>query len=143
YAGTRDINLAMHRGEVNGECGMFTSSVRAQFSEDVKIGQLKLVIQMGAKRSDAFGSIPSVFDYAKNEEQRAVLDVHFGQLLLGRPWAGPPGIPPDRLAALRQALVATMKDAEFLSDANRAGLDIDPASPDDVDALLRRFAAFP
>src|SRR5438067_4275370 len=81
YAGTREINLAMHRGEVNGECGRFASSVRAQFSEDVKIGQLKLVIQMGAKRSDAFGSIPSVFDYARNDEQRAVLDVHFGQLL--------------------------------------------------------------
>jgi tripartite-type tricarboxylate transporter receptor subunit TctC len=143
YAGTREINLAMHRGEVNGECGMFTSSIRAQFNEDVRSGQLKLVIQMGAKRSDAFGMIPSVFDYAKTDEQRAVLDVHFGQLLLGRPLAGPPGIPPDRLAALREALAATVKNAEFLSDAGRAGLDIDPASAEDVEALLERFARFP
>jgi hypothetical protein len=98
---------------------------------------------MGAKRSDAFGRIPSVFDFGKTDEQRAVLDVHFGQLLLGRPLAGPPGIPPDRLRALREALGATMKDAEFLADANRAGLDIDPASPEDVEALLARFARFP
>jgi len=64
-------------------------------------------------------------------------------LLLGRPWAGPPGIPADRLKALREALVATMKDPEFMSEANKAGLDIDPASPEEVDELLKRFAAFP
>jgi hypothetical protein len=47
------------------------------------------------------------------------------------------------LKALREALTATMKDAEFLSEANKAGLDIDPASVEEVDALLKRFAAFP
>ena len=143
YPGTREINLAMHRGEVNGTCGMFTSSVKAQFMDDVKTGRLKLVIQMGSKRSDEFGNIPSVFDYAKTDDEKAVLDVHFKQLLLGRPLAGPPGIPADRLKALRDGLVATMKDAEFLSEANRAGLDIDPASPEEVMDLLRQFSAFP
>ena len=59
------------------------------------------------------------------------------------PLAGPPGIPADRLAALREALFATMKDPQFLSDANRAGLDIDPASAEEAEALLKRFAAFP
>jgi tripartite-type tricarboxylate transporter receptor subunit TctC len=143
YAGTRDINLAMQRGEVNGTCGMFASSVKAQFMDDVKAGRLKLVIQMGNKMSDEFGPIPSVFDYAKTDMDRAVLGVHFKQLLLGRPWAGPPGIPADRLKALREALVATMKDHEFMAEANKAGLDIDPASPEEVEALLKRFAAFP
>ena len=143
YAGSRDIMLAMQRREVNGVCGLFTSSIRAQFDDDVRIGRLKLVIQMGAKQSDALGAVPSVYDYAKTDEDRAVLDVHFKQLLLGRPLAGPPGVPRDRVAALREALAATMKDAEFLSDAGRAGLDIDPASAEEVEALLRRFAAFP
>lgn len=143
YPGTREINLAMHRGEVNGTCGMFASSVKAQFMDDVKSGRLKLVIQMGSKKSDEFGNIPSVFDYAKTDEDRAVLDVHFKQLLLGRPLAGPPGIPADRLKALRAALVATMKDPEFLAEANRIGLDIDPASPEEVMELLKRFAGYP
>jgi hypothetical protein len=98
---------------------------------------------MGNKKSDEFGAVPSVFDYAKTDEERAVLDVHFRQLLLGRPLAGPPGIPADRLTALRDALTATMKDAEFLAEANKAGLDIDPASVEEVDELLKRFAAFP
>jgi hypothetical protein len=143
YAGTRDINLAMQRGEVHGTCGLFGSSIKAQFLDDVKAGRLKIVIQMGNKTSDEFGKIPSVFDYAKTDMDRAVLDVHFKQLLLGRPWAGPPGVPADRLTALRDALAATMKDPEFLAEANKAGLDIDPASPDEVEALLKRFAQFP
>src|SRR5262245_3620632 len=143
YAGTRDINLAMQRGEVHGTCGLFGSSIKSSFADDVKAGRLKVVIQMGNKKSNEYGAVPSVFDYAKTDEERAVLDVHFRQLLLGRPLAGPPGIPADRLKALRDALTATMKDPEFLAEANKAGLDIDPASAEEVDALLKRFAAFP
>jgi tripartite-type tricarboxylate transporter receptor subunit TctC len=143
YAGTRDINLAMQRGEVHGTCGLFGSSIKAAFPDDVKAGRLKIVIQMGNKKSDEYGAVPSVFDYAKTDMDRSVLDVHFRQLLLGRPWAGPPGIPADRLKALRDALIATMKDPEFMAEAIKAGLDIDPASAEEVEALLKRLAAFP
>jgi tripartite-type tricarboxylate transporter receptor subunit TctC len=133
----------MHRGEVNGICGLYASSIRSAFPDDVKSGQLKLVIQMGSKISDVFGKIPSVYDYAKTDTDRAVLDVHFKQLVLGRPVAGPPGIPAARLKALREAFQATMRDKDFLAEADKLGLDIDPASADEVEALLRRFAAFP
>ncbi len=142
YKGTRDINIAMQRGEVNGTCGMFGSSVKAQFAAEVQDGRMTLFIQMGSKRSDEFGKIPSVFDYARTEEDRAILQFHFGQLLLGRPLAGPPGIPADRLKALRDALFATMKDPQFLAEATKAGLDIDPVSPEEVDKLLKQFASF-
>jgi tripartite-type tricarboxylate transporter receptor subunit TctC len=142
YKGTRDINIAMQRGEVNGTCGMFGSSVNSQFGAEVKDGRMKLFIQMGSKRSGQFGKIPSVFDYAKTDEDRQVLQFHFGQLLLGRPLAGPPGIPADRLAALRKALFDTMKDPQFLAEATKAGLDIDPVQPDDVMTLLKQFGAF-
>jgi tripartite-type tricarboxylate transporter receptor subunit TctC len=142
YAGTRDIDLAMHRGEVNGECGLYASSIKAQFLDDVKSGRLKLVIQMGPHKSSEFGAIPSVFDYAKTGEQRAVLELYFDQLVLGRPLAGPPKMPADRLAALRAAFMATMKDKAFTAEAQRVGLDIDPASADEVDKLLQHFATF-
>ena len=143
YSGTREINLAMNRGEVSGSCGLFTASIQSQWPDDVKSGRLKLVIQMGNKKSDTFGNVPSVFDYAKSEEDRAVLEVHFGQLLLARPLAGPPGIPPERLMALREAFLATMKDEQFLADATKNGIEIDPATGDEVQATLARFAAFP
>lgn len=143
YAGTRAIDLAMQRGEVNGICGLYTSSIKADFHDDVASGRMKLVIQMGPKKSREFGDIPSVYDYAKTDEQRAVLDLYFKQQVLGRPVAGPPGIPPARLAALRQAFLTTMKDKDFLAEANRVGLDIDPATADDVETLLQHFASFP
>jgi tripartite-type tricarboxylate transporter receptor subunit TctC len=142
YKGTRDINIAMQRGEVNGTCGMFASSVKAQFANEVKDGHMKLFIQMGSKLSNEFGKIPSVFDYAKTDEDRQILQFHFGQLLLGRPLAGPPGIPAERLAALRTALFETMKDPQFLAEANKAGLDIDPVTPDQVMEMLKQFTAF-
>jgi tripartite-type tricarboxylate transporter receptor subunit TctC len=143
YPGTREINVAMQRGEVNGVCGLPGSSVKSVFSSELKDGRLKLFIQMGSRRSDEFGKVPSVFDYAKTPEDHAILQFHFGQLLLGRPLAGPPGIPTERLAALRGALLAVAKDPEFLADAQRAGLDIDPASAEEAMSMLARIAAYP
>jgi tripartite-type tricarboxylate transporter receptor subunit TctC len=143
YPGSRDLNLAMHRGEVDGVCGLDASSIRSQWPDDVSSGRLKLVVQMGNKTSAEFGDVPSVFDYAKTDEQRAVFEVLFKQLLLGRPLAGPPGMPPERLRALREAFAATMQDAEFLADAGKVGIEIDPASAEEVDDLLKRYAAYP
>jgi tripartite-type tricarboxylate transporter receptor subunit TctC len=143
YPGTREVNLAMHRGEVNGVCGLYVSTINATFRDEVANGLLKPVIQMGNKTSDQYGNVPSVFDYAKTDLDRAVLDVHFKQLLLGRGVAGPPGIPADRLKALREAFLATMQDKDFLAEAEKIGLDIDPASAEEVEQLLMRFAAYP
>ena len=143
YAGTRDINLAMNRGEVNGSCGLFTSSITSQWASEVKSGQLKLVIQMGPKKTDMFGEIPSVFDYVRTDEQRAILDVHFKQLLLARPLAGPPDVPPDRLDALQKGFFQTLDDPKFQADAQRTGVEVDPVTPTQIRDLLQSFAAMP
>lgn len=143
YPGTREISVAMQRGEVNGVCGLPGSSVKTVFPSELKDGRLKLFIQMGSRRSEEFGAIPSVYDFAKTDEDRAILDFHFGQLLLGRPLAGPPGIPADRLAALRAALLAVAKDPQFLADAEKSGLDVDPASAEEANMLLRKIATYP
>lgn len=143
YRGTADINLAMQKGEVNGGCGMFGSSIKSQWSQYLKSGELKLVLQMGAAKSQEFGAIPAAIDFAKSDEDKAVLEIHFGQLALSRPVAAPPGVPADRLAALRAAFDATMKDKDFLAEARKAGLDIDPVNAAGAIALLNRFAAMP
>jgi tripartite-type tricarboxylate transporter receptor subunit TctC len=143
YEGNKEVNLAMQRGEVNGACGLFLSTIKAQFLRDVQEGRLKLVIQMGPKTTDEFGPVPSVFDFVKDEDDRKVLELHFGQVLLGRPLAGPPGMAEERLAALRKAFTELMKDPEFLADAQKANLDIDPATGEQVHSLLVRFADYP
>jgi tripartite-type tricarboxylate transporter receptor subunit TctC len=143
YAGTREVNLAMQRGEVHGACGLFLSSIKSQYLRDVEEGRLKLVIQMGPKTTDIFGPVPSVFDFAKSDEERQVLELHFKQILLGRPIAAPPGVPAAILETLRTAFMRTMYDPDFLEDARKGNLDIDPASGAEVEKLLRHFADYP
>jgi tripartite-type tricarboxylate transporter receptor subunit TctC len=143
YAGTREVNLAMQRGEVHGACGLFLSSIKSQYLSDVREGRLKLVIQMGPKTTDIFGPVPSVFDFAKSDEERAVLELHFKQILLGRPIAAPPDVPPGIVDTLRTAFMRTMHDAEFLEDARKVNIDIDPVSGGEVEGLLRQFADYP
>lgn len=141
YAGTRDISLAMSRGEVNGTCGLYTSSIKSQWSQELASGQLKLIIQMGPKKLTTFGDIPSVYDFVTSEEQRAILDVHFQQMLLARPLAAPPGTPPERLEALKGAFAATLADPEFLQMAATAGIDIDLVTTDQIRKLLGGLAS--
>jgi tripartite-type tricarboxylate transporter receptor subunit TctC len=142
YPGSREINLAMARGEVNGTCALFTSSINTQYADDVKSGRMKIVVQMGAKKMNTFGDVPSVYEFAKTDEQRQIMDTHFGTLLLARPIMGPPGIPAERLAALREAFFAMMKDKEFLDEAQRTGIEIDPVSPEQTQELLAKFAHY-
>jgi tripartite-type tricarboxylate transporter receptor subunit TctC len=143
YAGTREVNLAMQRGEVHGACGLFLSSIKSQYLRDVQEGRLKIVIQMGPKTTDIFGPVPSVFDFAKSDEERRVLELHFKQILLGRPIAAPPDVPPSILETLRTAFMRTMVDPEFLEDAKKVNIDIDPVSGAEVEELLRQFADYP
>ena len=143
YAGSRGVNLAMQRGEVNGACAMSGSSIKAQYLQDVKEGRLKLVIQMGPTTTNDFGNVPSVYDYVKTDDDRKVLEFHFKQGMLGRPLAGPPGVSKERLAILRKAFQDTMKDADFLADAQRANIDIDPATGEQAEELLVQFGNYP
>jgi tripartite-type tricarboxylate transporter receptor subunit TctC len=143
YDGQKEVNLAMQRGEVNGACGLFVSSIKAQWLPDVKAGRLKQFVQMGPKTTTEFGDVPNVFDYARSDEDRKVLELHFKQTILGRPFAASPNLPKDRLAVLRKAFIETMKDPEFLADAQKMNLDIDIATAEQVENLLREFASYP
>ncbi len=143
YAGQKEVNLAMQRGEVHGACGLFVSSIKAQWLPDVKAGRLKLFLQMGPKVSEEYGPIPDVFDFVKSDVDRKVLELHFKQTALGRPFVASPNLPKERLAALRKAFMETMADKEFLADAQKTNLDIDPASGEEAQKLLAQFADYP
>ena len=104
---------------------------------------MKLIIQMGPQKDKTFGDIPSVFDYAKTDEQRQIFSINFDQLALGRPFMAPPGIPEDRHAALSNAFAATLQDPALLADAKKMKVDIDYLSGDDAKKLLKQFADYP
>ncbi len=143
YQGTKDISLAVERGEVDGMCGLFVSSIKASYLNMVKAGDLILLIQMGSSRTEEFGKVPSVFDYAKSDRDRQVLEIHFDQLALARPIMAPPGVPQDRAAVLRKAFADAMKDPQLLADAKKVNIEIEPVSGAEVEKMLIKFADYP
>jgi tripartite-type tricarboxylate transporter receptor subunit TctC len=143
YEGQREVNLAMQRGEVHGACGLFVSSINAQWLPHIQSGALKLFLQMGPKTTAQFGAVPDVFDFVKNDEDKQVLELHFKQTVLGRPFMASPNLAKERLAALRKAFLETMRDREFLADAQKVNLDLDIATAEEVEQVLKQFAAYP
>ncbi len=139
YPGAQDVVLAMDRGEVEGVCGITIAVLKSRLSQQVASGQLVPIIHDAMRPHAELPGVPSVYDFAKSDDDRRVLDLLFGWRVLGRPIATPPGIPPERLAALRKAFDAAVSDQRFVADAAKAQLDIAPAAGAEVASLVARL----
>jgi tripartite-type tricarboxylate transporter receptor subunit TctC len=136
FPGSAEISLAMERGEVDGRCGWSWSSVKAEKPDWLRDHKVNLIVQLALNKAQDLPDVPLITDLAKTDSQRQILKLIFGRQTMGRPFAGPPGIPADRRQALRAAFDATMKDAEFLADADKRKLEINPVSGADIDTLI-------
>ncbi len=143
YPGSNEINLAMQRGEIAGACGISLAILNSTYGNDYRAGRLKAFLQTSLSRSKELEGVAHVYDYAKTDEDRGVLDMIFGRYVLGRPILSPPGVPADRTKALRAAFMATMSDPEFLADAKKMKLEINPSSGEDVEKMVIRFFSYP
>ncbi len=143
YPGGNDVNLAIERGEVDGRCGWSYSSIKSQKTAWLKEKKINIIVQMGMAKHPDLPNVPSLIELAKTEEQRQMLRLIFTQLVLGRPFMAPPGIPEDRKIALRQAFDATMKDREFLEEAAKLDLEITPVGAQAIDDLLAELYRTP
>ena len=146
YPGSREIGLAIDKGEVLSACGFAWPSISVTnagwFGEK---GTMRVILQTHVKghaELNAMG-VPNAMSYAKTDEQRAMLELFFAQQVFGRPYVVAPQVPKDRVEALRKAFWATLKDPELLADAKRANLEVDPVSADDVQALIAKIYASP
>ncbi|MBX9774843.1 MAG: hypothetical protein K2Y71_10580 [Xanthobacteraceae bacterium] len=139
YPGAQDVVVAMDRGEVHGVCGISIAVLKSRLAHQIKSGELVPIIQDSAKPHPELPGVPSVYDFAKSDDERQVLDLLFGWRVLGRPIAAPPGVPAERLAALRKAFIDAMHDKRFVADAAKAQLDIAPASGEAVASLVARL----
>jgi tripartite-type tricarboxylate transporter receptor subunit TctC len=136
YPGGNDVNLALERGEVDGRCGWSWSSVESTRKSWVTEKKITILLQLSLKKHPDLPDIPLITDLAKTDEQRQILKLIFARQPLGRPYLAPPGIPQDRVNALRKAFMDTMKDKEFLAEAAKAQLEITPVSGEDVQKLV-------
>jgi tripartite-type tricarboxylate transporter receptor subunit TctC len=143
YPGGNDVSLAMERGEVQGRCGWSWSSIKATRMDWVRSRKIMILIQMSLGKHPDLPEIPLVTDLAKNEEQRQIFKLIFARQVMGRPYMAPPGVPKERVAALRQAFDETMQDKEFLAEAERSQFEITPVAGVRLEALVNEVYKTP
>ena len=141
--GGADINLGMERGEVNGRCGWSWSSLLSQAKPLLDQKKISVVIQFGLEKHEDLPNVPLIMDLATTPENKAALRLITSRQSIARPFAAPPGIPPERLAALRAAFDATMKDPQFLAEAKRLDLEVRPVNGGEVQKLIEEAYASP
>jgi len=143
YYSAAETVLAIQRKEVDGRCGWSWSTLSSRNKELLTSNQIKVVLQLTDKKLDELGDVPSVLDVAKEPAQQAVLRLIIARQTMARPYVTPPGLPPERLDALRKAFDDTMNDPQFLADARRLDIDIRPTTGREADALIAQVYATP
>ena len=137
YPGGNEVGLAMERGEVKGRCGWSWSSVKSLHMDWVKDKKIHLLVQLSLEKHPDLPDVPLVMDLAKNDDQKRILKLIFTRQVMGRPFLAPPGIPADRVKALRTAFMDTLKDKDFLAAAAKAKLEITPVAGDKLQTLVK------
>ncbi len=141
--GGADINLGMERGEVDGRCGWSWSSLLSQSRSLLDGKKINVVIQLALEPHEDLKDVPLVMDLPASEEDKAAMKLIVSRQSIARPFAAPPGVPAERIAALRAAFDDTMKDPEFLAEANRLSLEVRPVNGVAVDTLIKEVYASP
>ena len=143
YESTPKIHLAMERGELHGNGATNWSTLKALNSNWLEEKKVRLLVQWALKPHPELGTVPLIFDAAKNEADRAALNLVVTRLEYGRPFFMPPNVPAERVAALRRAFDATMKDPGYLADADRLKIDVEPLTGEDVARLVEQVSRTP
>jgi tripartite-type tricarboxylate transporter receptor subunit TctC len=145
YPGGTEMILAMERHEADGRCGWSWTSLLSRSRALLDNKQINLTLQIALEKDKhpALADVPLIVDLTNDPQKKAALKLIVSRQAIARPFAAPPGVPADRARALREAFDATMKDAEFLAEAKRLSLDVEPVTGAEVAALIRDVYASP
>ena len=143
YKSTQDIHLAMERGEIHGNGATNWTTLLALNGDWVKEKKVNAIAQWAFKKHRDLPNVPLVLELAKNDQDRAALELAIARLEYGRPFFVPPGVPADRVQALRRAFDATMKDKDFLADSAKAKLEIDALTGEQMQEVIARVLRTP
>jgi len=139
FPGSTDGLLAVERGEVDGALTSWNTmkSTRMDWLTDKKA---VLLVQYVTERSPELKDVPTLVELAKNDADRKLLTFAVSSAELGRFIIAPPGLPADRVTALRRAFDASMKDSELLAEINKAKLDFEPATGEELAKIVAQTA---
>lgn len=143
YESTAKIHLAMERGEIHGNGATNWTTLNALNGDWVREKKVRVIAQWALKKHVDLPDVPLVLDLAKTDADRSALRLMVARLEYGRPFFMPPGVPADRVQALRRAFDATMKDPAFLADAEKLKLEIDPLTGEQVAAVIEQVSRTP
>jgi tripartite-type tricarboxylate transporter receptor subunit TctC len=132
YRSTNEILLAVQRDEVGGMIGIALDSFQLSAEKDPDI---RVLFQMGLKRNPDLPDAPLIQEFAKTEEQKAVLGAVFASFEIGRIFAVA-DIPASRLEALRKAFASAVTDPAFIADAKKLRLNVSPETPEEVESII-------
>ena len=140
YKGTSDIRLAAESGEVAGLCGLSWASAKSTWRKGLESGNVTIVLQSAPNPHPELPKIPVAINLAKTDEARRLIQVGIHDTsAITYLYSLPPGTPRERVQLLRRAFQDTMKDAEFLAEAKKANLDVDPAAGEELEKLVNGF----
>jgi tripartite-type tricarboxylate transporter receptor subunit TctC len=137
YKGSASVKLAMQNGEVKGICGLPYSTVTSFWADMLGSGQLKLIFQFAGKPLADHKGLAQIKDYLKTDEQRSIANLIFATYEVSRLFSTQSAVPPARIKALRAAFDATMKDKQFLADAEKTKIDISAISGEEAERIVR------
>lgn len=137
YASSAEVDLAMTRGEVVARGGASYRGFLAERPEWIRDRLVNILVQAGGAREPDLPDVPLMHELGKTPEQQRLLRLISSSVAMGRPFLAPPETPADRLAALRQAFDAVMKDPDFIAEARKLELDLNPATGDRIAEIAR------
>ena len=145
YAGMAQVQLAMERGEVDGIAGdsWYDGQGQGISLNWFQNGTVRTIALIGSKRPPELANVPLLVDLAQDPDTRRLLELFSSPPQVGKPVVMGPDVPAERVAAMREAFKATMSDSEFLADAAKLSLPIDPISGEELTALVKRLMATP
>jgi tripartite-type tricarboxylate transporter receptor subunit TctC len=143
YKNTTDAALAVERGELEGIAYWSWSALRSSHMHWVKEGKINMLFHTGDRVHPEIPQVPLIRNLVNDPVKKQALDFILARELLGRPFLAPPGVPADRVKALRDAFVKTLQDKEFLADAEKRQAEINLVTGEEVEDVLRKAAAAP
>ena len=142
YRTSEDVNLGMERGEVQARA-FSIGSIESQHPDWLSEHKVTVLLQAGVRRDKALPNVPLLTELAKTDEQRQIFKLISSSPALGQFYVAPPGVPADRLAILRHAFAATLKDPAFLADTAKIRFAIEPMSADEVAQIVHDTVTTP
>jgi tripartite-type tricarboxylate transporter receptor subunit TctC len=137
YRGAGDVLIAIDRGEVHGVCmslGQFRTS-----EQKFKDGKLHYLLRAEESALPGVPDVPSIYDFAKTNEQRQLMRFIFSSTEFGRPYLFPPGVPKDRIDFMRKAIAKTVQNPDLLADAAKMKLDMVYRAPEHLEEVVKHL----